>query len=211
MIQGFKAMAYQRDESKQRKQQIRVHARAARKQQEHRGALSRQICRKLADLPEYVNAGVVMFYVDMPFEVDTRHFLPAAWTSGKQIVVPYCIEGQLDLFRIESFDDLAPGTYGILEPTAECRRRQDRNVDISEVDLVVLPGVAFDRRGGRIGHGKGYYDKLLRHARSDTALVALAFECQLVDEVPMLPYDVLVHAVITEKAIYGSAPRGRGG
>ena len=204
-------MAHQSDESKQRKQRLRTQAKAARRQLEHRGALSRQICRKLADLPEYVDANVVLFYVSMLFEVDTRDILPAAWASGKQIVVPYCTEGRLALFRVESFDDLTPGTYGILEPTADCRRRRDHNVVISGVDLVVLPGVAFDRRGGRIGHGKGYYDRLLRSAKRDTALVALAFECQLVDEVPMLPNDVFVRKVITEKAVYVAGPRERRG
>jgi 5-formyltetrahydrofolate cyclo-ligase len=76
------------------------------------------------------------------------------------------------------------------------------------LNLVMVPGVAFDRRGARMGHGKGYYDKLLEHARPDTPLVALAFECQLFDEIPTAEHDVFMDKIITEKAIYPG--RGRG-
>jgi 5-formyltetrahydrofolate cyclo-ligase len=72
----------------------------------------------------------------------------------------------------------------------------------------MVPGVAFDREGGRTGHGKGYYDKLLQHARPDAPLVALAFECQLFPEIPMQPHDIFMDAVVTEEAVYPG--RGRG-
>jgi len=68
--------------------------------------------------------------------------------------------------------------------------------------LVMVPGVAFDRRGARMGHGKGYYDKLLEHARPDTPLVALAFECQLFPEVPVQAHDIFMDQIITEQTIY---------
>jgi 5-formyltetrahydrofolate cyclo-ligase len=187
------------------KREIREQARANRRKQTNKDRLSRQICRKLAALPEYVHAATVMFYVDLGPEVRTRRYLPAVWKDGKRIVVPYCAGEQLELFYLESLDELAPGTLRILEPKAELRSRADRKADLSQVDLIVVPGVAFDRRGGRLGRGKGYYDRLLRQAPSETSLVALAFECQLFPEIPMLPYDVYVHKVITEKAIYDPA------
>ncbi|MGE3778676.1 MAG: 5-formyltetrahydrofolate cyclo-ligase, partial [Pirellulaceae bacterium] len=81
-----------------------------------------------------------------------------------------------------------------------------KRVSIDKLDLIMVPGVAFDRRGARTGHGKGYYDKLLEHARPDTPLVALAFECQLFDEIPMASHDVFMDLVITEMSVY----RGRG-
>ena len=80
-------------------------------------------------------------------------------------------------------------------------------VQPDELDVIMVPGVAFDRRGGRTGHGKGYYDKLLEHARRDTPLVALAFECQLFPEIPVQPHDVFMDMVITESAVYPG--RGR--
>jgi len=81
-----------------------------------------------------------------------------------------------------------------------------KHVDVEELDLIMVPGVAFDRRGGRSGHGMGYYDKLLEHARPDTPLVALAFECQLFEEVPTAEHDVYMDKVVTEAAVY----QGRG-
>ena len=73
---------------------------------------------------------------------------------------------------------------------------------MQELDLLVIPGLAFDRQGGRLGYGKGYFDRLLPGARPDALLAAVAFECQLFDTVPMQPYDVRVDAVVTETDIY---------
>jgi len=190
----------------QQKQQVRAAARANRQKQPNKDQLSRQICQKLAALPEYTAARVVMFYVDFASEVRTQHFFPTAWAAGKQIVVPYCVKDRLELFRLENTDELAPGTVGILEPRPELRGRPDRQVDVAQLDLILLPGLAFDRRGGRIGRGKGYYDRFLRRVRPGTPLVALAFECQLFAEVPMLPYDKYVDKVITEASIYTGGP-----
>jgi 5-formyltetrahydrofolate cyclo-ligase len=76
----------------------------------------------------------------------------------------------------------------------------------NELDLVMVPGTAFDPRGGRMGQGKGYYDRLLANARPDAPLVALAFECQVFPEIPVAPHDVFMDQVITEVKVY----RGRG-
>jgi 5-formyltetrahydrofolate cyclo-ligase len=187
------------------KREIRAQARAHRRGQADKDGLSRQICRTLATLPEYAHAGTLMFYVDLGSEVRTRQFLPTAWKDGKRIIVPYCVGEQLELFCLEGIHELAPSTLGILEPKAELRGRADRKADVSWLDLIVVPGVAFDRRGGRLGQGKGYYDRLLRQVRPETTLVGLAFECQLFSEIPMLPHDVYMHKVISEKAVYEAA------
>ena len=122
--------------------------------------------------------------------------------QGKRVVVPYCVGGQIQLFLLADVEELAAGGLGILEPKPALRGDPSRHVEPAGLDLVLVPGVAFDRRGGRLGRGKGYYDGLLAHIRPDTSLVALAFECQIVPEIPMLPHDVYMHKVITEKAIY---------
>ena len=184
------------------KRQIRRQASANRQNQTDKDALSERICRKLAALPEYADAATVMFYVDFRAEVRTRAFLPTAWQQGKRVVVPRCAGRRLELFSIRGMDELEAGTYGILEPDATVRRRPECRVEPAELDLIVVPGAAFDRRGGRLGLGKGYYDRLLAAVRTDTALVALAFECQLFGEVPMEPHDIYVQKVITERAIY---------
>ena len=87
-------------------------------------------------------------------------------------------------------------------PSRSCAKLPEKRVDVRDVDLIMVPGVAFDRRGARMGHGFGYYDKLLEHARPDSPLVALAFECQLFPEIPTQSHDVFMDKIITEQAIY---------
>jgi 5-formyltetrahydrofolate cyclo-ligase len=190
----------------QRKQVIREQAHANRRAQDNKEELSRQICETFIGLPEYAAARTVMFYVDVRTEVRTREFLPIALTHGKRIVGPYCVDGELELFHLENMDELTVGMYKILEPKADLRNLPAKRVEVDEVDLVMVPGVAFDRTGARMGHGKGYYDKLLEHARADAPLVALAFECQLFAEIPTAPHDVFMDKIVTEKTVY----QGRG-
>lgn len=185
-----------------RKQQIREQAHANRRAQENKDELSQTICDRFVGLPAYAQAQTVMYYIDVRTEVRTRQALPTALASGKKIVVPYCVDDVLELFWLENMDELAIGMYKILEPKNELRSVPSKRVEIAELDLVMVPGVAFDRRGARMGHGKGYYDKLLEHARPDTPLAALAFECQLFPEIPTAPHDIFMDLVITETAIY---------
>lgn len=191
----------------ERKKALREQAHANRNAQPDKDELSRKICDTFMALSEYAQAKTVLFYVDVRSEVRTRHSLPTALTHGKKIVVPWCNDqGELELFFLESMEELALGMYKILEPKQELRKLPSKVVPVKELDLVMVPGVAFDRTGARMGHGKGYYDKLLEHARPDTPLVALAFECQMFEEIPTAEHDVFMDMVITEKAVY----RGKG-
>jgi 5-formyltetrahydrofolate cyclo-ligase len=185
------------------KKTIREEAHARRNAQENKDELSKQIVARFMSLPEYQRAKTVLFYVDVRAEVRTRHSFEQALQSGKKIAVPWCTESvELALFHLQSLDELAIGTYKILEPKPELRTKPEKQVEPKELDLVMVPGVAFDRRGARMGHGKGYYDKLLENVRPGTPLVALAFECQLFPEIPMAPHDVFMDKIVTEKAIY---------
>lgn len=189
-----------------RKKQIREQAHANRKAQESKEELSAAICETFVALPEYAAARTVMYYIDVRTEVRTRQHLPLALAVDKRIVVPYCVNDELELFHLENMDELAIGMYRILEPRDELRTIAAKRVPVEELDLVMVPGVAFDRLGARMGHGKGYYDKLLEHARPDTPLVALAFECQLFPEIPTQDHDVFMDKIITERETY----RGKG-
>jgi 5-formyltetrahydrofolate cyclo-ligase len=187
----------------ERKKNLRDQAHANRNAQEHKDELSRAICAKFVVLPAYERAKVVMYYIDVRSEVRTRHDLPHALKQDKKIVVPWCNDqGELELFHLESMDELAIGMYKILEPKAELRLLPAKQVKTRELDLVMVPGVAFDRTGARMGHGKGYYDRLLQHARLDAPLVALAFECQLFPEIPTAAHDIFMDQIVTERAIY---------
>lgn len=184
------------------KQAFRAQMESERQQQENREELSRQICEMAIRLPEYLAAQTLLLYVSRPSEVQTTHLLTAAWNQRKRVVVPSCQNGQLELFWIDTLEELAPRTLGILEPRSEVRASVERRIDVGELDLAIVPGLAFDRRGGRLGLGKGFYDRLLARCPTGVSLVGLAFECQVFDEVPMLSHDVFMDKVITEKAVY---------
>lgn len=196
------------DDFLQQKKLLREQAHANRNAQPNKEELSNRICATFAALPEYAAAKTVMFYVDVRSEVRTRHYLPTALTHGKRVVVPYCVEGELELFLLENMEELALGMYKILEPKVELRNIPAKKVDVRELDLIMVPGVAFDRSGARMGHGFGYYDKLLEHARPDAPLVALAFECQLFPKIPTQEHDIFMDKIITETATYQGKGRG---
>jgi 5-formyltetrahydrofolate cyclo-ligase len=164
--------------------------------------LSRLISGHLIESPCYRTAQTVMLYVNLPDEVRTGQLLRDAAERGKKVVIPYCVGDRLELFCIEGLDELAVGTFGVLEPKPQLRGDPARMISPKRLDLIVVPGVAFDRQGGRLGRGKGYYDGLLCEVRRDTFLVAPAFECQIVDRVPTQPHDVPIHQIITEKKIH---------
>ncbi len=186
-----------------RKAALREQARKARVAQADKDALSRRICDTFLALPEHAAARTVMWYVDAGSEVRTRHTLPAAIAAGKRVVVPWCVveTNELELFHLEEMSELVEGAYRILEPKPELRGLPAKRVAPGELDLVMVPGTAFDPRGGRMGQGKGYYDRLLAHARPDAPLVALAFDCQVFDEIPVAPHDVFMDKVVTETRV----------
>lgn len=184
------------------KNRIRRTAHDRRNAQPEKDQLSRRIVAAFMALPEYAHADTVMFYIDVRSEVRTRHDLEMALQTSKTIVVPWCNDdGELELFRLASMDELEIGMYRILEPRQELRKVPEKQVSVESLDLIMVPGVAFDARGARMGHGKGYYDKLLQHARPDTPLVALAFECQLFDNIPVAEHDVFMDRIITEDRV----------
>jgi 5-formyltetrahydrofolate cyclo-ligase len=183
-----------------RKAALREQARKNRVAQKDKEAVSTTIVERFMALPSYQAAKTVLFYVDAGSEVRTRHLLPTALTHGKRIVVPYCIveTNELELFHLEEMSELVEGAYKILEPKVELRTAPGKRIAPQELDLVMVPGTAFDPRGGRMGQGKGYYDRLLANVRPDTNLVAIAYDCQIFDEIPVAPHDVFMDQVLTE-------------
>lgn len=190
------------DDPRAVKRQLRRETRLRRDQQGDRERLSHRIWQRFLALSEFAVARTVMLYVDMRSEVQTRPFLPVVMAAGKRVVVPYCQDDDLVLFHLEDLGQLALGCFGVLEPKVELRGVASHRVEPQELDLVMVPGVAFDRRGGRLGYGKGYYDRLLRRLRHDALAVGVAFECQIVPEIPMQQHDVFMDKVLTETALY---------
>jgi 5-formyltetrahydrofolate cyclo-ligase len=183
-----------------RKAAIREQARKNRVAQKDKDAVSGIICAKFMALPAYKAARTVMWYVDAGSEVRTRHTLPESLVHGKRVVVPWCVveTNTLELFLLADMTELVEGAYKILEPKTELRHLPNKVVKPEELDLVMVPGTAFDLRGGRMGQGKGYYDRLLSTARRNAPLVGMAFDCQIFDEIPVAAHDVFMDVVLTE-------------
>jgi 5-formyltetrahydrofolate cyclo-ligase len=194
-----------------RKAAIREQARKNRVAQKDKEAVSRRICERFMALPAYQSARTVMWYVDAGSEVRTRHTIPEALGHGKRVVVPWCVieTNTLELFHLADMSELVEGAYKILEPKTELRHLPHKVVRPEELDIVMVPGTAFDLRGGRMGQGKGYYDRLLSTASKNAPLVGMAFDCQIFDEIPVAPHDVFMDVVLTEtREILG---KGRAG
>jgi 5-formyltetrahydrofolate cyclo-ligase len=207
-MQGWESMVSysQEDEDRrQAKQNIRTESLRRRDSLslEDAETFSHHVFDRLMRLPEYRRSKTVMIYVDVRSEVRTRWFFPTLWAEEKTLVVPFCVSNiDLGLFRLQSLAELSPGAMGILEPSADFRKMEERRALPNEIDLVIAPGVAFDRFGGRIGYGKGYYDRLLRTLRPDAIKIAIGYECQIVERIELSPHDVPMDRVITEQAIY---------
>lgn len=162
-----------------------------------RAAKSREIEGRLFSLPEFKSARVVLFFASFQSEVDTIPMIRRALASGKRVVLPKVEGKELELFEIRNIDsDVSPGAWGIPEP------RGSAPVKLDELDIIIVPGAAFDERGNRLGYGAGFYDKLLSNFTKLS--VALAFEEQIVPKVPADPHDVPVRKIITEKRVIHS-------
>jgi 5-formyltetrahydrofolate cyclo-ligase len=161
---------------------------------EERKAKSREIEKNLFRLPGFQAARRVMFYASFRSEVETHEMIRRAIDQGKRVVLPKVKGKDLALFEIRDFDrDVKAGKWDIPEPTG------GKAVNPERIDFIVVPGAVFDERGNRLGYGAGFYDKLLKGYKGATA--ALAFELQIVPDVPAQPHDVPVQRIVTEKRV----------
>jgi 5-formyltetrahydrofolate cyclo-ligase len=161
---------------------------------EIRRTKSREIGSRLSQLPEYRAASVILFFASFRSEVDTVPMIRQALAMGKRAVLPKVKGKELALFEIRDFDaDVSAGAWGILEP------HEKNPVALDSMDLIIVPGLAFDERGNRLGYGAGFYDKLLAAFTKTT--MALAFEVQVVPNVPAAAHDVPIQKIVTEKRI----------
>ena len=171
------------------KQTLRQTIRAAKKQHtpEALREQSELILRKLAAHPRFLESGTVMLYASLPDEVQTLAFIEE-WRHRKRIILPTVVGD--DIIPVEYAQDtgFAVGDFNILEPQNEPYH--------GDFDLIVVPGVAFDRKGNRIGRGRGYYDRFLcQHL--EVKRIGICFDFQLVDEVPTEPLDIRMDEVIS--------------
>ena len=158
-------------------------------------AKSSEIIRRLKGVRQIRESSTLMVYLSFGSEVLTDDLIRWGWAEGKRIIVPLCRpEGRvLTPSLLAGFDDLESGHYGIREPSAERLRPVPRE----EIDAVLIPAVAFDRQGKRVGYGGGYYDRFLPEIPR-AARIGAAFACQIVTEIPPDPHDVPADRIVTE-------------
>ena len=199
----------------ERKNEMRREAYDRRNAQENKDQVSARAVERFMALPEYRDAHVVMWYIDCRSETRTKPQLLAEVAKGeKKIIVPYCTtdengENKLGLWHMESLEEMVVGKWKILEPPKEMWGNPDKEVEPQDLDLVMVPGVGFDRNGGRMGNGQGYYDRLLGQVRNDCPLIALCYESQLFDEILVAPHDIYMDKVVTEAAVYEGKGRNK--
>lgn len=161
------------------------------------------IMENVIQQPEFINAKTILFYASFKSEVETFGLIQTALNNKKRVVLPR-VDTQnkvLQLYEITDMNELTHGHLRILEPAvSDDRLRSIAEGSRDDIDLCILPGAAFDISGNRIGYSKGFYDKLLAAAR-DIPLIALAYEEQIVDNIPGEPHDVRVHKIITENRV----------
>jgi 5-formyltetrahydrofolate cyclo-ligase len=168
----------------------------ASQSEEERKQKSRFITASLCNLPEYKGAKTILSYVSMAEEVSTLEFIKSSLSIGKTVIVPV-VDNKTEILtfhEIRSEDELAPGYKGIPEPkSCKCVFPHQK------IDLAILPGLAFDEKGGRLGRGKGMFDKCIGELACPK--IALSFDFQMVASVPAVSHDLPVDIVITEKRV----------
>ena len=161
---------------------------------------SKLIFESLARLSAYQTATRVLFYVSLPGEVDTHPMITASLNSHKRVMVPLTDIHHHTFNACEIFqfpEGLHRSTHGVLEPKQELHQF----VEVTEIDLIIIPGVAFDRQGHRLGFGGGYYDHFLAQLPAPVPRIALAHELQVLPEIPYTSHDQKVHLIITEREV----------
>ena len=159
-----------------------------------RAERSKSAARHLLASVPWRDAHTVSVFLSMPHEIDTTMIVEAAWASGRRVLAPRVdtLTGALELLAIRTWSDCLPGYRRILEPT------HGEVADVAAAELVLVPGLAFDARGCRLGQGGGFYDRLLALPQMRALTCGVAFEEQVVADVPIEPHDHLVDLLVTD-------------
>ncbi|RLQ98333.1 5-formyltetrahydrofolate cyclo-ligase [Falsibacillus albus] len=154
------------------------------------------ISKRLFELEDWRNANTIGITISNGTEVDTWQIIRRAWTDGKRIVVPKCLTESKELLfkQITDFTQLEKVFFGLYEPKAE-----QEAIDKHQIDLLIVPGLAFMKDGYRLGFGGGYYDRFLADYKGNT--VSLAFQRQLVESLPIEDFDKPVKKIITDQEV----------
>lgn len=160
-------------------------------------ALDQKITSRLQSFDKWRNASSIFLFASLPDEIDTRPLIDLAWREGRLVGLPRIEDsrkGIMRFYQCENFSQLDKGPFSLWQPASTCP-------PLTELpDLLVLPGLAFDNKGGRLGYGKGFYDRYLAHQKLDVCfLLGLCYAFQLVDAVPQEKTDFPVNGICTDE------------
>jgi 5-formyltetrahydrofolate cyclo-ligase len=184
------------------RQKLRRHFLAERDalSQAERASMSRQIIETLVALPVFQEKSQIFIYCSYRSEVETIPLLHRCLAEGKAVCVPLTVSERAEMRAISITNpatELLPGYKGIPEPLPLLAKRW--LVTPQSIEIAVIPGAVFDRAGYRLGYGGGYYDRFLAQAAPQALRIGLAFSSQLVPQIPVLPHDIPMDMLITEK------------
>jgi 5-formyltetrahydrofolate cyclo-ligase len=162
-----------------------------KRDKERRNELIRE---KLFSLPEYKNSNLIMSYVSLDYEVDTWQIIKKSLETGKKVAVPVVMKEEMALVPSLIVDpaELKPGPYGVFQPD----KKNMRALELYQIDIIIVPGIAFDYQGNRLGHGRGYFDRFLKKVPLDIPRIGLAYGIQILDHLPISCLDVPVSKLI---------------
>jgi len=157
------------------------------------------IRQRIIRLPEFTDAKTIFFYASFKSEADTIEMIKISLSHGKQIILPRVDKEnkKLLLYKIKDINELAQGYMGILEPSVS----EGKLTGLDDIDLIIIPGAAFDVLGSRLGYGAGFYDRLLAGMKKKIPIIAPAYEEQIVDDIPSEPHDVKVDKIVTDMRV----------
>jgi len=167
----------------------------------------REIKERLLALSEFKASHKILLYASFRSEVDTFDLLKYCVAHGKVVVLPRVDkqDNELKIYEIKDTEELVKGYFGIPEPNVSADISESRRMNVEHMDLIIVPGVAFDEQCNRLGYGKGFYDKLLSGVRGQGSrvkcLIALAYEEQIVESIPSESHDIRMDKIITDKRI----------
>lgn len=175
------------------KRQLRSAVKAAKRDltQEQRAQAVARVFEQVEQLPQFADARNVLIYYSLPDELSTVEAIDR-WSGFKNLFLPRVNGDELDILPYDPAK-LFHGAYNIVEPTG------DTLVDVADIDLIIVPGVAFDRASNRLGRGKGFYDRLLRNAKA--VKVGVAYQCQIVESIPTDEYDIPMDIIVADNEV----------
>lgn len=159
-----------------------------------KNSASAAVCARLMAHPAYARARRIMAFLNMPDEVSLDALMAQAIADGKEVYVPVCVSRtDIEAARLERLEQAVVGAYGIRTAPED-----SPHIAASDLDVILVPGLAFDEKGGRLGHGAAYYDRFLS-GKGEAAAIAAAWDVQIVPEVPMEAHDVIMTEIVTDK------------